>query len=116
MEIRFASAQIAKLCNSGKHATGKLGPAGGKRLRQRMEDIAAAPNLAVLKQLPGRAHPMRRGERADRGEWTVDLDHPRRLTFIPDHAPLPLRDDGGLDLLQVTAVCILEVVDTHDDP
>lgn len=116
MEIRFANAKLAKLCNVEKNAIQEFGPVGGKRLMQRLEDIASAQNLAALTLVPGRAHPMRRGERANDSQWTMDLHHPMRLVFVPNHDPLPVRQDGGLDLVQVTAICVLEVADTHDDP
>jgi proteic killer suppression protein len=114
VQISFGSSKIAKLCNEEQLAIRKLGPVGGMRLMQRIDDIASAPNLEVLKLLPGRAHPMTAGARANEEQWTVDLEHPQRLVFIPDHDPIPLRDDGGLDLKQVTAVCIIEVADTHE--
>jgi toxin HigB-1 len=116
MQIRFATTKMAKLCNSEKNALRAFGQVGGKRLMLRLEDIASARNLEELKLLPGRAHPMRRGERKNEEQWTMDLDHPQRLVFVPDHDPLPRRGDGGLDLAQVTAVCIVEVGDTHGDP
>ena len=115
MQIRFANTKLAKLCNAERKAVQELGPVGGKRLMQRMEDIASARNLATLILLPGRTHPMRRGVRANEEQWTMDLHNPMRLVFVPDHAPLPYREDGGLDLLQVTAIRVLEVTDTHDD-
>jgi hypothetical protein len=116
MQIRFASTRLAGICNSGKDAVREFGPVGGKRLLQRLEDIASARNRAELALLPGRAHPMRRGQRSNEDQWTMDLHHPQRLVFIPDHDPLPLRPDGGPDLVQVTSVCIVEVADTHGDP
>ncbi len=116
MQVRFANTKLAKICNAAKAAVREFGPVGGKRLMQRLEDIASAPNLAVLTLLPGRAHPMRGGARANEAQWTMDLQHPMRLVFVPDHDPLPRREDGGLDLTQVTAVRIVEVTDAHGDP
>lgn len=113
MEIRFATTKLAKLCNSEKSAKRQFGSVGAKRLMQRLEDIASARNLEELMLLPGRAHPMGGGTRGQEAQWTMDLDHPQRLVFVPDHDPLPLRENGGLDVTQVTAVCIREVADTH---
>ena len=45
--------------------------------------------------------------------FAIDLVHPFRLVFEPNHDPLPRRKDGGIDLEQVTAIKILEVVDYH---
>ncbi len=44
----------------------------------------------------------------------MDLDHPYRLIFIPDHGPVPRHEDGGLDWSLVTAITILGVEDTHE--
>lgn len=52
------------------------------------------------------------GDRA--GQLSIDLDHPYRLVFRPDHVPPPQRPEGGLDWSQVTAILIIEVVDTHE--
>ncbi|MCL2266890.1 MAG: hypothetical protein FWC17_03890 [Treponema sp.] len=49
-----------------------------------------------------------------KGMLSVDLDHPYRLLFVPDHDPVPLKSDGGLDWKQVTAITITEIEDTHE--
>lgn len=36
-----------------------------------------------------------------------------RIVFVPDHDPVPLLPDGGIDVANVTAVEIIEVVDYH---
>ena len=56
-------------------------------------------------------HELTKGKRS--GKLSVDLDHPYRLIFIPDHDPVPRRDDGGLDWSQVTTIKIVGVEDTH---
>jgi proteic killer suppression protein len=43
----------------------------------------------------------------------LDVDHPYRLLFVPDHDPVPAKDDGGLDWTHVTAVRIIGIEDTH---
>ena len=73
-------------------------------------DVAAS--LAVLRTLPGhRCHELT-GDL--KGTISVDLDHPYRLLFEPDHDPRPLKPDGGLDWTAVTRIRILRVEDTHD--
>lgn len=77
----------------------------------RMAVLRAAPSLAVVPATP----PDRRHQlREDRKEqFAVDLVHPYRLLFKPHHASIPRKDDGGIDLKQVTAIMILEVIDYH---
>ena len=63
------------------------------------------------KSPPGRCHELTGGKRA--GQLSVDLDHPYRLIFLPDHEQVPRLEDGGLDWARVTAIKILGVEDTH---
>ena len=73
-----------------------------------LEEVA---NLASVPTTPpDRSHPLR-GDRA--GQFAVDLVHPHRLVFEPNHAPLPRAEDGGIDAGQVTAIVIVEVTDYH---
>lgn len=77
----------------------------------RLAVLKAARNLGMVPMTP----PDRRHQlSANRDEqFAVDLVHPRRLVFEPNHEPLPRRDDGGIDTDQVTAITILDVIDYH---
>ncbi len=48
-----------------------------------------------------------------KNNFAVDLVHPFRLVFRPDHNPIPRKDDGGIDLEAVTAIEIIELIDYH---
>ena len=112
MDIVFKTNKLLKLCNSLKEAQKKWGTQCGALMLQRLNEMAAANNLKILRQVHTRAkcHPLTGNLK---GKWSVDLEHPRRLIFEPVNIPLPTRDDGGLILEQVTAVRILEVRNTH---
>ena len=71
-------------------------------------------NAAALSDVPV-TPPMRRHQlRGSRDEqYAVDLAHPYRLVFTPDHRPLPRRADGGIALEQVAAIVIMGVEDYH---
>jgi len=76
-----------------------------------LNELAAAETLEDMRQLPGaRCHELA-GDLT--GQLAVDLAHPYRLVFSPDHDPLPTKDDGGLNWPEVTAICIESVVDYH---
>ncbi len=81
-----------------------------KKLRQRLADLEAASALEEMRNLPGRCHELT-GNLA--GHLAVDLKHPYRLIFRPDHAPTPTKADGGLDWSQVTNILITDVRDYH---
>ena len=109
--ITFRTKRIQKLCNDSKAATAALGPDQAKRLRRRLDDLNAAHDLAVMRSLPGRTHELS----ADRkGQLSIDLIHPDRLIFSPADSPPPTKPDGGLDWAAVTAIEVIDIVDTHE--
>ena len=82
-----------------------------RRLQRRLDDLRAAYCLEDMRCLPGRTHELI-GNLA--GYLSLDLDHPYRLLFIPNHDPMPTKSDGGVDWIQVTAIEIIEIRDTHE--
>jgi plasmid maintenance system killer protein len=111
MEITFASRKTEKLCNSAKEMRGKLGERNAKALQLRLAQMKAAGTLEDLGTIPGaRCHELM-GDR--KGQLGVDLVHPKRLVFRPDHNPWPAKPDGGLDWQKVTQVVVVEIVDYH---
>ena len=111
MEVSFASRGMQKACSIEKEARKKWGVPLARRLQQRLMELKAADTLADISHLPpARCHELT-GDRA--GQLSVDLVHPHRLIFIPDHEPAPEKPDGGLDKAKVTKVLVLEVCDPH---
>lgn len=87
------------------------GDKNAKRITIRMAVLSAAPNLAAVPtSKPDRRHQLK-GDR--HGQFAVDIVHPFRLVFCPNHDPVPRTEDGGIDLFRVTAIEILEVEDYH---
>ena len=110
MEITFTNARLAKLLNSETKLRGKHGPRMASLIQQRLMDLEASENLAVMKTLPGRCHELRENLK---GLLAVDLVHPDRLVFKPDHDPAPQEEDGGLDWEKVTRIEIVGIGDYH---
>lgn len=114
MDITFLNKKTAKLFNEGAQLERFHGPLRAKKIRIRLKELRAASTLMDLwppKSGPARCHELGEGRRS--GQLSVDLDHPYRLVFVPDHEPVPTLDDGGLDWSRVTAIKILGVEDTH---
>jgi proteic killer suppression protein len=111
MDVAFTTNKLAKLCNSEKKLRGEFGLRMAELIQQRLVELRAAEVLEDMRSLPGaRCHELQ----ADRaGQLAVDLVHPRRLIFQPDHEPIPTREDGGLDWNSVTAIVIVEIVNYH---
>ena len=114
MDIAFKTKKLEKAFNEGKQLEAVHGKKRAQKIRIRMSELRAAENLQDFwppLSPPGRCHELTGGRRG--GQLSVDLDHPYRLLFVPDHNPLPEREEGGLDWSQVTAITIIGVEDTH---
>ena len=113
MEITFSSAKLKKQFNDGRTMVKVYGPRRAKILRVVMASLRAAPNLGVF--APPYSPPHRCHELTGnlKGVLSVDLDHPYRLLICPNHGPIPMREEGGLDWSCVTYIEIKGVEDTH---
>ena len=109
MEIDFKDKKLRELCEQKRVAERKLGAACARKLRSRLADLQAANCVTDL--VAGRPHPLDE-DRA--GQFAVDLEGGRRLVFEPDHNPVPIRDDGGIDWSRVMRVRIVYLGDYHD--
>lgn len=110
MKIRFANNKLARQLSDAtsiKQAFGVM----AKKVSMRMDDIQAAPNLAVLRKLPqANCHPLK-GNRT--GEWAVDISGNHRLIFRIDQDPIPMKEDGTIEEILVTDIVIIETADYH---
>ena len=111
MEISFESNKLSKVFNSKKKLIQEYGPRNAEVIMRRMIVLQAAPSLNDVPHRP----PERRHELGQNraGQFAVDLMHPYRLVFRPNHDTISLKADGGIDLKQVTAITIIEVEDYH---
>ncbi len=111
MEINFLTRKQHRLFNSEVELRREYGTRIGVTIMRRLEFMAAAQCLEEIPHTP----PYRRHELTGnrKGQLAVDLGHPHRLVFEPDHDPVPTKAAGGLDLRRITAITILEVEDYH---
>ena len=111
MEIHYRKGTMQKACTSEKAMRKKWGERVSRVLRRRLGELEAAVTLADMARLPSsRCHELS-GRR--KGQVAVDLAHPYRLVFRPDHDPVPTKPDEGLDWSKVTRIVVREVVDYH---
>jgi proteic killer suppression protein len=111
MVIYFKTKKLQKLCSKSAEAIKNLGLKRGKKLMQRMMELAAAETLADISRVPPpRCHELT-GNR--KGQLSVDLEHPYRLLFIPANDPIPERNEGGMDWAAITKIEIIDITDTH---
>ena len=111
MEISFTNKKLAKICSSAKEMKAAHGNRMADKIQQRLAELHAAETLADMRSLPGaRCHELK-GNLA--GSLAVDLVHPDRLVFSPDHDPRPELDDGGLDWHKVSKIVIAGIGAYH---
>ncbi len=111
MDIEFKSKKLQKICNTQKLLIKEFGKEQAEKIRRRLDELRAADNLQDISYLPpSRCHELTGNLK---GKFSVDLRHPYRLIFEPAEAPVPLKQDGGIELEKVHAVTILDVEDTH---
>lgn len=110
MEISFKSKKLRESLTNPRLLLKTYGERA-KKIKQRMEEIASAPNLEVLGKLPGPDCHELSGDR--KGQLAVRISGNFRIIFEPDHNPLPVKDDGGLEWQKVTSIRISEVIDYH---
>lgn len=111
MEISFITQRLKKLFGSEESLRRKYGTLNAGKIMLRM---AFLKNAETLSKVPTRPPNRRHQLSGDRDEqFAVDLAHPYRLVFEPNHCPLPRREDGGIDLDRVTAITVIEVIDYH---
>ena len=111
MEIRFSTSRLERIFNSERNLTREYGPRRARAIRNRLLVLEAAETLSQVSTAP----PERRHQLTQNRDeqYAVDIGHPYRLVFVPDHAPIPRRPDGGVDADSVTAIVITEVLDYH---
>lgn len=111
MDILFRSRKLRELCHDDALATRTFGPESARKLRARLDDLAALANLSLARRLPGRFHPLT----ADRaGQYAVDLHGGHRLALEPAGDSIPTLPDGSLDLSAVTAIRVVYIGNYHD--
>jgi len=111
MDISFKKNKLMKVVDSERELYKTFGKENGRLIQRRMAFLQAAPTLAdVPHTKPERRHELG-GKR--KGQFAVDVKHPQRIIFRPNHKPLPRKDDGGLDLTRITSIEILVVEDYH---
>jgi toxin HigB-1 len=110
IDIFWSDRKLQKSCASDKDGRRTFGADQWKVLKRRILSLEVAPTLADMQGVPGRFHELS----ADRaGQFSLDLRGSYRLILRPDHEPVPVLDDGGIDRALVTKIVITEVVDHH---
>ena len=115
MDILFKRKKDRDLANNELKLRKKFkgNPRRGKLVRARLDELADAESLAVMRTLPQAYCHELKGDRA--GRIAVKLDKGFRMVFEVANDPIPIKPDGGLDWTQATTVRILELVEDYHE-
>ena len=111
VDIAFRTRRLERTFNSERELNRAYDRRMARTIMMRLAVLKSSRSLSLVPTTrPDRLHQLI-GDR--RGQFAVDLVHPFRLIFVPNHDPVPLKEDGGIDRDKVTAIRMLEVVDYH---
>ena len=111
MEISFKTKKLKKQFSVDKELQRVYGKAVATRIQARMSVLRNAPTLNDVPNLPPeRCHQL---NTKLQGVFSVDVGDKQRLLFVPNHDPMPVTQDGGIDSTQIRSITILEIQDTH---
>jgi proteic killer suppression protein len=110
MDVSFANGRLKGQLSDERSLRRAFGDRA-KRLQLRLDLLKAADCLDDVPPFP----PPRRHELTGdwRGHFAVDLTANWRLIFRPNHDPVPLTKDGGVNLKAITAITIVAIEDYH---
>ncbi len=111
MEIVFKTKKQAKILNSHTGLVKKYGEKLTRKIELRLSALESSATLAdVPVTKPIRCHQLTENRK---GQFAVDVSPNERLTFQPNHDPVPQKEDGGIDLSRVTKILIIDIEDYH---
>lgn len=110
MEITYSSNKLKKQLTDAKEMSKAFGQLA-RKINQRHSELKSADTLAIMRLFPAaRCHELTANLTSC---LAVDVSGNYRLIFRPNHDPLPLKEDGGLNWEEVTAITIEEIEDYH---
>ncbi len=110
MKITYKNNKLEKSLTNDKELIKSYGELA-KKIKERMKQLTGADNLSIIALLPAlRLHPYKGGRV---GEWSVDIKENWRISFEIAQDPIPKQEDGGVNLLMITAIEIVSVEDPH---
>ena len=110
MRVHFSSERLQRLCESEKELRKRYGKAGERVIRQRLDDMIDAANVAVLRTLAGHFEELQHDLK---GSMSVRAHGGMRVVFRPYAQPPATKADGGLDLVAITAIVVESIQDYH---
>jgi plasmid maintenance system killer protein len=112
MEISFKTNRLKKDLDSKNGVEKKYG-SRARYIMRRMAVLHNANNLSDVPRLPPEKCHQLTNDRDE--QFAVTIKDQWRIVFIPDHDPIPRKEDNeGIDLSNVTKIKIIWIGDYHE--
>lgn len=113
MEVIFADRKMQKVCNDEHLLHKEYGDQNARKIMRRLTELMVADNLSEISPAPPpRRHQLKNNRK---GQFAVDIKQPFRIVFEPANDPVPMLDDGGIDISKVTKIKVIWIGDYHDE-
>jgi proteic killer suppression protein len=110
MKITFKSKKLQQSLIEDKMLIKTYGERA-KKIKQRINQLEDADNLAVIAELPVLRLHSYQGNRE--GEWSIDIYKNWRIIFEIADTPIPTLEDGGVNIKEVVIIKIVSIEDPH---
>lgn len=111
MDIDFKTNALEKVCNDFAECRKQHGERCARKIIQRLNELRAAENMAVVNHLPPTKLHSIDGIMKD--SFAVYVEQPFRIAFVIGNEPIPRKPDGGVDEAKVTFIIITYIGDYH---
>ncbi len=109
MEIRFKNNKLENSFTDDRLLVKTYGELA-KKIKQRYGELKAADNLSVIAKIPVLRLHQYTGKT---NIWSVDIHQNWRILFTIDQDPIPILENGGVDLKAIEIIKIESVEDPH---
>ena len=110
MKISYKSNKLERSLTKVKEMQKAFGTMA-KKVNQRMKELSASANIEVLKTIPAANCHELKGNR--KGQFAIDISGNYRLIFVPDHDPIPVKEDKSIDCIKITDIQVIGTEDYH---
>lgn len=111
MKLAYANTKLRKLATTEKELITTFGVNAARDFMKRIAVLETTPTLSGVPTAPPTKRHLLKGDR--KGQWSIAVRDGICICVKPDLDPLPLNDDGSIDLSKVTSVEIVYIGDYH---
>ncbi|MDO3441833.1 hypothetical protein [Agrobacterium sp. V1] len=111
MQLAYSTSKIQKLATTEKELVKAFGANVAKAIQMRIAVLLAVPSLIDVPSEPPERRHLLIGKR--NGQWSIAARNGICICVVPNQVPLPLNDDGSIDLTKVVSVEIVYIGDYH---